>query len=410
VNKYLYKRILLILPTLVIISIIGFLLSRNVPQDPATAVINMRGGENAIGDRNNYIKVYKHLGLDKPNFYFSIVPNTYPKTLNIVSSKKQRKLIKKILARGVPYSVISRLLSLEDNDFDIQKKLTALLENPSKSSTTFFYPKLYWHGSDNQYHRWWSSLLSGSFGKSIVNGQEATTVVKKALTWTAFIALGALIFTFGIGIIVGLWLAQHSDSKASEVTSTILYLLYAIPLFWISTMMVIYFTTDDYGSWTNIFPSAGIEVLPGKSTFAQVLANAHKFILPIFCGSLATIAYIARMVRKSILNELSLPYIVTAYSKGLNSREVLLKHAFPNALLPLLTILVGAIPATLGGSVVLEVIFNIPGVGRLLYNSIGAADWNVVFCILMVTGLITIISYLIGDILYAYFNPKIRLA
>lgn len=389
---------------------IGFLLSRNVQQDPVTSLVSMRGGDNGMGERNIYLKVYKELGLDKPDFYFSIVPHTFPKTLNAISSTGQRKLIKKTLSEGTPYSVIAGLISENDNEYNFQKKLTAFLENPSLPKSKFLFPKLYWHGTNNQYHRWWSSLLKGSFGKSLVNGEEATAVVKKALVWTTFLGLGALLFTFSLGILLGLWLAEHPDSRTTKVASTILYLLYAIPVFWISTMMVIYFTTDDYGAWTNIFPSVGIDVQPGKSTLGQILSNVHKFILPIFCGSLATIAFIARMLRRSILNEMQMPYIITAYSKGLSEREVMLKHAFPNALLSLLTILVGAIPATIGGSVVLEVIFNIPGMGRLLYNSIGVADWNVVYCIVMLTGLLTILSYLLGDILYAYFNPKIRFA
>lgn len=388
---------------------IGFLLSRNVPQDAATALVTMRGGEEGEKQEETYEAVYKELALDKPDFYFSLVPNTFPRTLNIISSKEQRKLVKKLLVSGNSYDEISKFLSTAENAYAKQNYLEAL-KNNSASKSSFIYPKLYWHGLDNQYHLWWSSLLKGSFGTSIVNGKEATVVVRKALIWTAFLGAGSLLFTFICGILLGIWLAKKPDTLGRNILSNILYLLYSIPVFWLATMMVIYFTTDDYGSWTNIFPSVGIEVLPGKSTFAQVLSNAHKFILPICCGSFAIIAYIARMVRKSIINEMQMPYIITAYSKGLSSEEVLMKHAFPNALLPLLTILIGAIPATIGGSVVLEVIFNIPGIGRLLYNSIGVADWNVVFCILMLTGVITILSYLIGDFLYAYFNPKIRYA
>ena len=235
-------------------------------------------------------------------------------------------------------------------------------------------------------------------------------MVGKALIWTSYIGLGSLLFSFITALLIGFWLAKQATTRRAELLNTILYIIYSIPVFWLATMMVIYFTTDDYGNWTNIFPSVGIEVQPGKSTLTQVLSNTPKFILPIFCGSLATIAFIARMLRKSILNEMQLPYIVTAYSKGLSQKEVLKKHALPNALFPLLTIFVGAIPLIIGGSVVVEVIFNIPGMGRLLYNSINVADWNVVFCILMLTGFITILSYLLGDILYAYFNPKIRFA
>lgn len=388
---------------------VGFILSRNVPQDAATALVNMRGGD-VDATIETYEAAYKELGLDKPDFYFSLVPNTYPRTLNVISSSEQRKRIKKLLAKGIYFSEISKNLYPTVNEYDQLKKIEELQLGHPSTSSSLIYPRLYWHGTNNQYHSWWKSLIKGSFGKSIVNGQEATAVVRKALTWTAFIGLGAIFFSFTLGIFIGIWLAKNTELKSSRMVSNLLYFLYSIPIFWIATLFVIYLTTDDYGSWTNIFPSVGIEVLPGESTFNQVLANIHKFILPIICGSFATIAFIARMLRRSILNEMQLPYIITAYSKGLSPNEVLMRHALPNALLPLITIFVGAIPATIGGSVVLEVIFNIPGMGRLLINSIGVADWNVVFCILMLTGLITIVSYLIGDILYAYFNPKIRFA
>jgi len=232
--------------------------------------------------------------------------------------------------------------------------------------------------------------------------------VVAALTWTVCIAIPAIVFTFLVGIFIGYFLAKNEGTKKEKIINQVLYFIYAIPVFWIATMAVMYFTTDDYGSWTNIFPSVGIDIYPDASTFQQVLLNAEKLILPILIGSFSSIAYIARILRRSIADEMKEAYITTAYSKGLDRSTVVRKHALPNALLPIITILAGAIPATLGGSVVLEVIFNIPGIGRLLYNSIGLADWDVVFCIVIMTGIVHILCFLLADLLYAYINPKIR--
>jgi len=186
--------------------------------------------------------------------------------------------------------------------------------------------------------------------------------------------------------------------------------MFSIPLFWIATLLVIYFTTDTYALWMNIFPSVGIDIYPGESTFYQIIKNARNFILPVLCLSLPAITYIARLVRRSILDQLSQPYIMTAASKGLTEKQILRRHAFPNAMLPLVTIFVESIPSVLGGSVLMEVIFNLPGIGRLLYDSIGVGDWNVVFGITMIIALVTTLSYLLGDILYGFVNPKIRFA
>ena len=331
--------------------------------------------EEGFSDKERYATVYKELNLHKPDFYFSIVPSHYPKTLNTIIDSKER-----------------------------DKEKAALKEK------SFFWPKLNWHGLDNRYHSWMKSILSGSFGNSYVNGQPVSKVVSKALVWTSVLAFFDLLISFSIGIFLGYYLSAKSESRIRSFINQALYLLYSIPKFWLATMLVVYFTTSDYGSWTNLFPSVGMDVLPGLSSWHQVLHNLPKLILPVICLSIFSISYITRILRRSILNEMKAPYIMTAFSKGLTKKQVLQRHALPNALLPVITILSGAIPASLAGSVVIEVIFNIPGIGRLMYDSILVADWNVVYCIVLLIALVVSISYLIGDLCYAYFNPQIRLA
>jgi len=106
--------------------------------------------------------------------------------------------------------------------------------------------------------------------------------------------------------------------------------------------------------------------------------------------------------------EISKKYYTTLLSRGLSKKNVILKHIFPNSMLPLTTMIIVSLPASFAGSVVMEVIFNIPGMGRLLYDSILGYDWNVVFAIVLLLGVFTYISYLIGDMVYSYLNPKIQ--
>ena len=211
------------------------------------------------------------------------------------------------------------------------------------------------------------------------------------------------------GIFIGTYLATNEKGRWQKTFSQILYFLYSIPVFWFATMMVVYFTTDDYGWWTDWFPSVAIDIYPGKSTFQQILMNAEKFILPILILTLHSLAYITRLVRRSVLDELDKPYALLAFSKGLDKTEVIRKHILKNALIPTITSMASAFANAFAGSLVLEVIFNIPGMGRLLVSSMESADWNVVFCITLLLSFVTIVSFIIADILYAYVNPKIEL-
>ena len=394
-KSFIAFRVFVIIPTLVIISLITFFLSIHVPQDPAYALARMRVTENNIDDEV-YEAIYKELGMDKPNFYFSITPTHYPPSLNIYSNETVRKKVKALLRSGVPYDKII---------VDGQK-----VSAQSDTRRTLLFPKFHWNGFSNRYHHWITSFFFRDMGQSIMDGQTVSSKIGKAFLWTIALGLLGIIFSYSIAIFLGLVLAQNPNSRSNKIINQLLYLIFSIPLFWIATLLVIYFTTDTYGRWMNIFPSVGIDIYPGESTVYQIMKNAKNFILPVLCLSLPSITYIARLVRRSILDQLSQPYILTAASKGLTDKQILRRHAFPNAMLPLVTIFVESIPSVLGGSVLMEVIFNLPGIGRLLFDSIGVGDWNVVFGITMIIALVTTLSYLLGDILYGFVNPKIRFA
>ncbi len=398
---------------LVSLSIITYFLSKAVPQDPATSLVQLSEIDDALIDPlyDAYLQAYKELHLDKPNFYFSLHPKHYPKNINALFPKEDHPLAKSLMTDGFSRKEIACILnSPQKNDLAFEldsnterKKIIDEILNPN-----VIIPSFRWHGSDNQYHLWLCDFIIGNFGNSNVTGKPVWRSVLPALQFTLTMSIIAIVLTFVIGIYLGYFLAKDANGKKQKVLSNFLFLLYSIPVFWLATLLVIFFTTDDYGSWTNIFPSIGIDINPGASTLSLIFSNLEKFILPIICLLTYVIVYIARMLRRSMLDEMALPYISTAYSKGLSKNEVLKKHALPNALLPILTIFIGSLSRAISGSVVIEVIFNIPGMGRLLYNAIGLADWNIVFCIIMLTGIITIVAYLIGDILYAYLDPRIR--
>lgn len=396
-RSYILLRILVIIPTLIIISLVIFFLSQHVPQDPASTVTRMRVGDEPLNQELIYDEVYRDLSMHLPNFYFSITPRHYPATLNSISNKDTRKKVKELLQSGIPYSKIV---------VDGEKVRSSY----SGGGNKILFPKVHWNGFSNKYHTWIKSFFSGSMGYSLIDNQPVSTRIGKAFLWTITLGFIGIAFAYPVAILIGMRLARNSKSRSNKLINQFLYLLYSIPFFWIATMMVIYFTTDTYGSWMNIFPSVGVQIYPGKSTLYQIIGNAKNFILPVFCLSIPAITYIATFVKRGIINEMSQPYITLAATKGLTQKQILRKHAFPNALLPLITIFAESIASVLGGTLLIEVIFNIPGIGRLLFDSIGTADWNIVFSIVLVVALITTLSYLLGDILYALANPKIRFA
>ena len=400
-KRYVIKRLLIIIPTLWIISVIAFTLSKFVPQDQVSILLEKRGVDNSSDVA--YANVYKDLGLDKPNFYFAIVPSHYPDNINIITHPITKSEVLSALKSGYHYNDISETIN---NSSYIKSKLTEQLRgNSNYRKVGVWTPKLVWHGKDNQYHNW---IISFFNGVSIVDGKSALGKVGKGLQWTLSITLIDLILSIILAIIIGKYLVINQHKKRVRWISQLLYFIYSIPLFWMATMFVIYLTTDDYGSFTNIFPSVGMNIYPGKSTLYQIIHNAHKLILPILCLTIHSLAYSTRFMRRSLIDELQKPYISTAYSKGLTSDQVINKHAFRNAMMPMITIFVTAAANAFAGSLLLEVIFNIPGIGRLLLNSINQADWNVVFCIVVVIACVTTVIYLIGDILYTLAQPKLR--
>lgn len=400
-KKYVIKRLLLIIPTLWIISLIAFALSKFVPQDPVTILLGNRGV--TYNSSQAYNTLYKELELQKPNFYFAIHPHYYPKNVNDIANPIIKSDVREALKAGYHYDHIKSYL--ENNAYSKTELVLQLDESTNIEKTTYYWPKLIWHGFDNQYHNWISTFFNGT---SLVDGKPALTKVTKALQWTLSITLVDFVLSIFLCIFLGKYLVINNKKRRTHWISGILYAIYSIPIFWMATMAVIYFTTDDYGSWTNIFASVGINIHPGRSTIYQILHNIPKLILPILCLTLHSLAYTTRFMKRSLSEELTKPYIATAYSKGLNRKEVINEHAFRNALTPMITLFVAAFANAFAGSLLIEIIFNIPGIGRLLFNALGEADWNVVFCIVLVLAFVTTFVYLLGDIFYALTQPKLR--
>lgn len=456
--RYVVRRILLIVPTVLVILLFTFWLQSLAPGDQIEAQLTLEGESSQVG-RSNYMDSYQALqkerGLDLPMFFFGVQPSYFPDTLYKIIPKQKKVLLTSLLRQTkdwkkvaayesslqslinqhkgteavvkkikIELSKIEQTKSLSDIKSRCQnlKKLTGASNynddglaklfaqvQSMQSSTLFSYPVLRWHGWDNQFNRWLGRLFNKEENVSLQDGGPVIDKIWKALKWTISMSVITLLLVAFFSLLLGYFKAFYRYRWFDKISSTVLYVLLAVPTFWFASLMVIFFTTREYGAWTDVFPSVGIKPsFVARSFLSELSDNAGQLILPIICMTIMSVSYLTIQLRSDILDTLSKPYMLMARAKGLSDKQALRQHALPNALLPYMTILTGSIPAIFTGSVIIEVIFNIPGIGRLLLSAVQEADWPIVFTIVIIISCATMVGYLVGDILLVKLFPKTR--
>ncbi|HMN91562.1 MAG TPA: ABC transporter permease, partial [Saprospiraceae bacterium] len=267
-------------------------------------------------------------------------------------------------------------------------------------------PTLHWYGMDNQYHNWIVGFFQGKFGISYVDGRPVAHKIYDALYWTVVMNGISILIAYLLSIPIGVLSAVYKDTRLDRITTITLFVLYSLPTFWIATMLVIFFTTPEYGmDW---FPTMGVgDMAPDAALWQRLRIRGAHLILPIFCITYGSLAFISRQMRGAMLDVLRQDYIRTARAKGLPEQRVIWRHAFRNALFPIITLFASVFPAALAGSVVIEAIFNIPGMGKLSIDAINSRDFPVVYTVLMLSAVLTMIGILIADMLYALLDPRV---
>ncbi|MEL6143598.1 MAG: ABC transporter permease, partial [Bacteroidota bacterium] len=181
----------------------------------------------------------------------------------------------------------------------------------------------------------------------------------------------------------------------------------SIPAFWLATLLNNFFTTPAFNmDW---FPTMGVGEVSENASWWEVLkTRVYYLCLPILSLVLPSLAYLSRQMRTAVLAELDKAYVKTARLKGMSVHRLLWGHVFRNALFPIITLLAGLFPAMIAGSVLVERIFNLPGMGRMLIEAALAQDWPVMLTILLFNGLLTALGILLADISYALADPRLR--
>jgi peptide/nickel transport system permease protein len=258
-----------------------------------------------------------------------------------------------------------------------------------------------------QYWMWFKRIMRLDFGISFApDRRPVIDKIKERLPVTISINLLSMALIFLIGIPIGIYCAQHKDSMGDKLLTSFVFAGYAMPTFWLALLLMMFF-----GVYLELLPISGLKSFNYSefSPLEKLGDLASHLILPVGISALGGLAGISRYMKSSLLEVLSQEYIMTARAKGLPERMVIRKHALRNALLPVITILGFSVPGLIGGSVIFESIFSIPGMGQLFYMSVMARDYPTIMGILVMGAFLTLIGNLLADIMYAVADPRIRI-
>ncbi len=480
---YIFKRILLFIPTLFIISLLTFILIAAAPGDPADTMLNRNSGDGQASEKlateRSYIELRHRLGLDLPIFYFAFTNAAVSDTLVRIPTKNDRETLERMVYDYGNWPQIEnyykQLKSLETEIIFTQKDsantnalielrntiakvfihhedvvltrlftelkkqasmapgLTAIKSKIESSEVAYgkikseatawkkYVPRVQWNGTANQYHRWlfgeakWfgtetdptkgKGFIRGDYGISFTTKRPVKSVIWDGLWITMLISFLVIIIEYIISIPLGISLARHKGSNYDSAATVALFITYSLPVFWIGTMAIFFLCSPDY---VEIFPSFGLGDATWDDGFFYKLGDlAYHLTLPLIIASYSSFAYLSRQMRGSMLTVLGQDYIRTARAKGLPDNKVVWKHAFRNSLLPIITIFASFFPALIGGSIILEFLFTIPGLGQITYSAVIQKDYPMILTNTMFAAILTLVGYLVSDVLYAVVDPRI---
>ena len=249
-----------------------------------------------------------------------------------------------------------------------------------------------------QYVDWFKNLLHGDLGTSLFYRENVVKLLSERIPVTLYLGIIAFAFSHLLGIIAGLISALRRGGWVDTFVTVLANLGITVPIFWLG-ILLIYFL----GLKARLLPLFGY-----TSPFVDFGLSTRQLILPIICLSIFPIASSTRQTRSSILEVMQQDYIRTAWAKGLRERVIIFKHILKNGLIPVVTLSGIGLSHILGGSVLVETVFNIPGMGRLGVEAVLSQDYAIVQAIILVTAVMVVIANLIVDVSYGWLDPRIR--
>jgi peptide/nickel transport system permease protein len=249
-----------------------------------------------------------------------------------------------------------------------------------------------------QYFDWIGGIFRGDLGKSIYYHQNVGNLLGQRFPITLHLGVLAFILSNVIGVLLGVFAGVRRGTWIDTVATTLANIGITIPVFWLGILLI--YTLGLKLNWLPIYGYT--------SPFVDFWQSMRQSVMPVFCLSITGMAYTARQMRSSVLEVVRQDYIRTAWAKGLAERRVIMRHALKNSIIPVITLMGIGLGMVFGGAVLVENVFAIPGIGRLLVTSVFAQDYIVVQSATLVIAAIIITINLIVDISYGWFDPRIR--
>ncbi len=257
-----------------------------------------------------------------------------------------------------------------------------------------------------QYGKWLSRLVRLDFGDSFSQDRRPVTAkIAERLPVTILINVLSITLILAVAVPVGILAAVRRNSTFDRLTTLFVFIGFATPSFWLALLLM-----DLLGVRYGLFPVVGLKSLGHDylSFTARVFDILRHLVLPVFVSAFGGLAGFSRYMRANMLEVIRQDYILTARAKGLTERRVIGHHALRNALLPVITILGLSVPGLIGGSVIFETIFAIPGMGKLFYDGVMMRDYPLIMGILVIGAILTLVGNLLADLGYALADPRIR--
>lgn len=482
---YLLQRLMLFIPSLIIIALLGFIISENAPGDPLLRLLGDTGeyveGRSQIEEQDYRLWAHR-LGLDLPAFYLQVLPLSFPDTLHRIFNRREReaarywmlrtgnkeaveyyrKQLKAVLAmEAMPASDGGRMDTLADIRRMLRQRIRLLLASREAAETDSlllqldrlaeshpfladrlqllreaqaplrqttmrwksFIPTVRFH-LPNRFHRWlfgdghWLTgrgavntrgVLRGDFGISLVTQRPVGEVIYSRMGWSLLFSVLSTLLAYLISVPAGVMAAVRRGKTFDHLSSVVLFAMNSMPSFWVGSVLILLFANP---AVLMLFPASGVMPPGGYPQDAGLLQRMALtlpyLILPLITYTYSSLAFLSRITRLAMVESLGQDFVRTARAKGLPERLVIYRHAFRNSLLPLITVFSNVFPAAVSGAVVVEMVFSIPGMGLEAAMAVSKQDFPVVIAVFTVSGLFTMLGFLVSDLLYVLADPRIR--
>lgn len=258
-----------------------------------------------------------------------------------------------------------------------------------------------------QYAIWLRNVITLDFGESFKDNQPVWTKIAGRIPVTIKLNLLSILVVYLVAIPLGVYSATHRNTLGDQITTVGAFILFAVPTVWAATMALVFICGGDF---LYLFPPGGLSSIDYDASWPwwrKLKDQSWHLFLPVVLLSYGGFAGLSRYMRASMLEVLGQDFVQVARAKGLREGVVIMKHTMRNSLIPLVTMLAALLPALIGGSVIIETIFSIPGMGQLGFDSVRARDYPTVMALYSVSAVLTLVGILISDLLLSAVDPRI---